>query len=109
LAAAAAGGIEEMPKAYGIFTETVMDPVRYEEYMRAAVEPSVKHGVKPLAMSDSPHVLEGQWDAPRVIILEFESLEAAQAWYDSPEYQACIPLRDGAVEVNGVIVEGRDA
>lgn len=97
-----------MPKAYGIFTETVMDPVRYEEYMRAAIEPSVAHGVKPLAMSDSPHVLEGRWDSPRVILLEFESLEAAQAWYDSPEYQACIPLRDGAVEVNGIIVEGRD-
>jgi uncharacterized protein (DUF1330 family) len=100
--------LRAVPKAYGIFTETVTDPVRYEEYVRAAVEPSVKHGVKPLAISDSPHVLEGQWHAPRVIILEFESVEAAQAWYDSPEYQACIPLREGAVEVNGVIVQGRD-
>ena len=43
-----------------------------------------------------------------MIILEFESVEAAQAWYDSPEYQACIPLREGAVEVNGVMVQGRD-
>jgi uncharacterized protein (DUF1330 family) len=97
-----------MPKAYAIFTETVIDQERYEEYMRASLEPSRKLGAKPLAISDAPEVLEGEWNGPRTILVEFESLEAAHAWYHSPEYQACIPLREGAVEANGVFIEGRD-
>lgn len=97
-----------MPKAYAIFTEAVLDQARYEEYIRAAIEPSIRHGVRPLAISDAPEVVEGEWRGPRTIILEFESLEAAHGWYDSPEYQACIPLREGAVEANGVFLQGRE-
>ena len=96
-----------MPKAYAIFTECVIDPERYAEYKAQAREPSLKHGAKTLAISDNPEVLEGEWHGPRTIIVEFESLAAAQAWYHSPEYQAVIPLREGAVEANGVFVEGR--
>ena len=96
-----------MPKAYAIFTETVLDQERYEQYIQAAIEPSIKHGVQRLAISDAPVVIEGQWPAPRTIILEFESMDAAHAWYNSPEYQACIPLRDGAIEANGVFLQGR--
>jgi uncharacterized protein (DUF1330 family) len=97
-----------VPKAYVVFTERVIDPERYAEYMAQALEPSVKHGAKPLAITDNPELLEGEWHGPRTIIVEFESLAAAQAWYHSPEYQAVILLRQGALEANGVIVEGRD-
>lgn len=96
-----------MPKAYAIFTECVIDPARYAEYKAQAREPSRKLGVKTLAISDNPELLEGEWHGPRTIILEFESLAGAQAWYHSPD-QAVLPLRHGAVEANGVFVEGKD-
>jgi uncharacterized protein (DUF1330 family) len=33
-------------------------------------------------------------------------VEAAQAWYRSPGYQAAIPLRQAAADTNAVIVSG---
>jgi uncharacterized protein (DUF1330 family) len=42
-----------------------------------------------------------------VVVIAFPDLTAARAWYDSPGYQAILPLRTrnaegGAVLVNGV-------
>ena len=42
----------------------------------------------------------------RTVIFEFDSVEAAKAWYESDEYQAAIPLRQKAAETNVVILPG---
>jgi uncharacterized protein (DUF1330 family) len=43
----------------------------------------------------------------RLLIIEFPTLAAARAWYESPEYQALLPLRISARGPdNMVIVEG---
>jgi len=39
-------------------------------------------------------------------VVEFENLEAAKAFYESPEYQAAIKLREGAATFNMIAVEG---
>ena len=39
-------------------------------------------------------------------MLEFESLEAVKRFYDSPDYQAAIRLREGAATMKMVAVEG---
>jgi hypothetical protein len=52
-------------------------------------------------------VLRGAEDPDHVfIVLEFASVEAARAWYESPGYQAAIPLRQAAADANVVIVSG---
>jgi len=50
-------------------------------------------------------VLEGN-GRPRVVILEFDSLDLARGYYNSPEYQAARQHRIGAAEFDAVIVEG---
>ena len=41
-------------------------------------------------------VLEGEWEPSRLVVLEFEDLEAAKRWYDSERYrQACAKVRRG--------------
>lgn len=57
---------------------------------------------------DNPELLEGQWAGKKVIILEFPSIQAARDWYHSPEYQACIGLRDDAADGDVVLLEGFD-
>jgi uncharacterized protein (DUF1330 family) len=42
----------------------------------------------------------------RTVVIEFPSLEAARACYDSPEYQAAKALRAGASEGHLIIVPG---
>ncbi len=54
------------------------------------------YGGKWLAMG-SGDVIEGAWPGSAVLI-EFPSREAATAWYQSPAYQAILPLRtQGAI------------
>jgi uncharacterized protein (DUF1330 family) len=44
--------------------------------------------------------------AGRIVILRFDSLEAARSWYNSDGYQAALPLRQAAANSRVFIVEG---
>ena len=59
-----------------------------------------------LAADPNPEVLEGEWHGNQTVVLEFESVEAARAWYESPAYQEAVPLRHAAADCNAVIVAG---
>ena len=62
-------------------------------------------GATPLARGGTTVKLEGR-DPGRIVILPFESLDAAKAFYDSPEYQKARAARAGAATMNMIIVEG---
>ena len=57
-------------------------------------------------VDQQPQVLEGNWHGNQTVILEFESVEAARAWYDSDVYQEAKLLRQAAADTNAVIVVG---
>ena len=92
-----------MPKAYVIFQETITDREGIKAYGAAAAKAS---GAKPIAFTPAAEVLEGEWPADQTVVLEFESVEAAKAWYNSPEYQAAVPLRQKAANTNVAIIPG---
>ncbi len=94
-----------MPKAYVIFTETIRDAAGMDAYAAKAM-PTIMQAATVLAADGSPQVLEGDWAGDRTVILEFDSAEAARAWYDSPDYQEAMPLRRAAADANVVIVAG---
>jgi len=95
-----------MPKAYVIVTEAIKDPVGLETYARAAGASLAASGAAILAVDDTPQQLEGEWHGDRTVVLEFESVEAARAWYESAEYEKAKPLRQAAADSNMVIVAG---
>jgi hypothetical protein len=51
-------------------------------------------------------VLEGDWEPSRLVVLEFEDLEAAKRWYDSERYRQARTLREGAARLRMVAVRG---
>jgi uncharacterized protein (DUF1330 family) len=52
-------------------------------------------------------VLEGNWRPGRVVVVEFETMAAAKAFYDSALYRKAREARAGATEVfNMICVEG---
>ncbi|MNH47763.1 hypothetical protein D3C79_1111740 [compost metagenome] len=51
-------------------------------------------------------VLEGDWNPGRTVVLKFASFEAAQAFYETPEYRKAREVRAGAAIVRMVCVEG---
>jgi len=94
-----------MPKAYWIAHVTVTDPDPYALYAKGATEAFEKHGARVLARGGEVVALEGQ-SSPRNVIIEFESMQAARACYDSPEYQATRNHRIGAGEAQIMLLEG---
>ncbi len=80
-----------MPKGYVIVTETIKDPVGLEAYARAAAATLLASGGSILAVDDGPQQLEGDWHGDRTVVIEFESVEAARAWYESAEYEKAKP------------------
>lgn len=95
-----------MPKGYVIFTEAIKDPAGMAAYGQAARGAMTEGGLTVLAVDPKPQVLEGGWHGDQTVVLEFESVQAARAWYESADYQAAIPLRQAAADTNAVIVSG---
>jgi uncharacterized protein (DUF1330 family) len=92
--------------AYLIVETDITDPVQYEEYKAASPGAIAAHGGRFVVRGGETAVLEGDWSPKRLVVVEFDDLEAAKRFYDSPEYQAAKKLREGAASLNMVAVEG---
>jgi uncharacterized protein (DUF1330 family) len=91
-------------KGYVILTEAIKDPEGMKAYGKAAG--GAMSGATILAVDTSPKVIEGTWHGDQTVVLEFESVEAARAWYESEGYQAAAKLRQAAADCNAVILSG---
>ena len=94
-----------MPKAYVITRADILNAEAYARYAAAATKAIADHGGKPLARGGRHEALEGAARA-RNVVLEFESYDAARAYYYSSQYQAAKALREGAAVIEMVLVEG---
>ena len=67
-------------------------------------------GAEVLAASPAPKVLEGEWAGNWTVVIRFPSMQAAQDWYNSPEYQPLKELRINELTEGGsvALVEGFD-
>lgn len=95
-----------MPKGYVIMTETIRDEDAMRAYGKASFPTMVAHSGTVLVGSDGAEILEGAWTGTRTVVIEFASVDAARAWYASPEYQAARAIRQAAADANVVIVDG---
>jgi uncharacterized protein (DUF1330 family) len=92
--------------AYVIAETDVRDPEQYERYKAVVPSTIAAGGGRFIARGGELAVLEGDWRPKRIVVLEFEDLEAAKRWYDSPEYREARQLREGAATLQAVAVEG---
>jgi uncharacterized protein (DUF1330 family) len=93
-----------VPKGYVILTEAIKDPEGMKAYAQAAG--SAMTGANVLAVDRAPQIIEGNWHGDQTVVLEFESVDAARAWYESEGYQKAAKLRQAAADCNAVIVAG---
>jgi len=76
------------------------------EYRRRNTAAVEAHGGRFLVRGGAMEVLEGDWSPLRVVVMEFDDLETARRWYTSEDYQAAIPIRQGASTTDIIVVEG---
>jgi uncharacterized protein (DUF1330 family) len=64
------------------------------------------YGGRHIVRGGAVEVVEGTLNFDRLVVLEFPSMEAARAWYHSPEYAPLLALRTSASVSNLAFVEG---
>ncbi len=96
-----------MPGAYWIAHVTVLDPEAYGKYAELAGPAIAAAGGKFLARGARYVQLEGN-DRARNVLAWFPSLEAAEACYRGPAYQAALAHAKGASERDLVILEAME-
>ena len=79
--------------AYVIANVTVHDSEGYRDYTAQTPKSIADHGGRFIVRGGEVEVLEGDWRPSRLVIVEFPSIEAARAWYTSPEYERIKEIR----------------
>ncbi len=93
--------------AYFLFDlKEVIDEAKMAEYREKVFSVVERFGGKYRVIGGEQYVLEGDWRADFPVIIEFENLEKARAWYDAPEYQDLKALRLEATRGNGILIDG---
>ncbi|MGW2840836.1 DUF1330 domain-containing protein [Streptomyces sp. NPDC001493] len=94
------------PRGYAIGylrnVELGPDIAEYIERIEATMAP---YGGRFLVHGGRLAAYEGEWDGD-LVVLEFPGLTAAQEWYESPAYQAILPLRTEHATSMVALVEG---
>jgi uncharacterized protein (DUF1330 family) len=90
---------------YVIMQLEVTDTEKHAKYREIATPMVEKYGGKYLARGGKMEVVEGQ-SLPRVVIVEFPSMERFKSFYNAPEYQEAKALRRSATQGNMLVVEG---
>ncbi|HTT80386.1 MAG TPA: DUF1330 domain-containing protein [Stellaceae bacterium] len=94
-----------MAKGYVIVEVEVTDPKAFQEY-GAKVGPTLAAHNAKLIVRGKGNAKEGPIPVGNIVVIEFPSLAAAEAWYASPAYKEIIPLRQRAANTRLFIVEG---
>lgn len=95
-----------MNSAYVVGHITVKDPdkwARYRERVPASLQPWKAELV---FRGELVSVLSGQHGHTDTVVIRFPDLDAANGWFNSPAYQALIPLRQSAAEVDLLLFQG---
>ena len=93
--------------AYVIYNLTEFrDPKAMGEYVEEFNAMFGKFNGKVLAVSPEFDLLEGEWSAQRVVVIEFTDMTELKRWYESDEYKPLIKLRKGAAQGDMIAING---
>ena len=91
---------------YVIFDVEIRDMTQYQEFMKGIKPALERAGARYLARGGAHKVYEGDWAPRRIVILEFPSVAAWEAFYNGPAYQGLKAIRDECSSARLVSVEG---
>ena len=94
-----------MPKGYLVANIRVQDKEKFAAFSGMAAPVIKAHGGKVLARGPGAERHEGTVEGI-VMMIEFENIDAARAFYLSDEYQAAKAVRDACAETDLMIIEG---
>lgn len=94
--------------AYVIGNITVKDPEKWAEYRSLVPATLVPWGAELVLRGKQGTVLSGQYRHTDTVVIRFPDADSVAGWHDSPAYQALVPLRTEAADVDLVRFEGEE-
>jgi len=91
---------------YVIVQAKIENRAMLDQYVAKVMPTIASHQGRVVAFDEEPEVIEGPIEHPRTVILEFPSMTAFRAWYDSPEYQEILPLRLKSTRGTLIVAKG---
>ena len=91
---------------YVIADVTVTDPETYADYRALTPGSIAAFDGRFLVRGGEHEVIAGGWMPGRLVLVEFDSLARAAAWYDSPAYVEARAIRQRASTGSMVMAEG---
>ena len=93
--------------AYALFDNVEVHDAAGLEIYKSRVQPVVeRYGGRYVVLGGSTEIIEGDWHPRFLVMIEFPSLEDAQRWYASPDYEELKAIRQSSVRSNGVLIGG---
>jgi uncharacterized protein (DUF1330 family) len=77
-----------------------------ETYIKGLSGMVEKHGGRFIVTSSESKVVEGEWLPGRLVVIEFPTIGALRAWYDSEEYRPLLEQRLKSSHSTAIVVEG---
>lgn len=96
-------------KGYLFAEIEITDPGTYKRYMPLAGAAIAAFGGRFLIRGGDPEVVEGGRSVKRTVLVEFESIARARAFYHSPQYQAAAAIRNKASKGHVYLLTGAAA
>jgi len=94
--------------AYIIARINVTNMEQYKKYTAVTPEVIGQFGGRFIVRGGEKVTLEGPEETNRIVVIEFPSLERAQAFYQSDAYQEAKKLREEAATGQFIVVDGVD-
>ena len=91
--------------AFMIIQADITDPERFMEYGKHAAALVAKSGGRYRVMRAACEQLEGEADTRKIVVSEWPSMDAARAFWNSPEYAELKKLREGAGDCQVYLTE----
>ena len=82
---------------------TVKDEEKWAQYRAQVPATLAPWGADLLFRGQRAGILAGQHEHVDTVVIRFPDADTVDAWYNSPEYQALIPLRQQAADLDLVI------
>ena len=92
--------------AYVINEIVIAEPERFQTYADQVPATLKQYGGAYVVRGGAPERVDGPEPPHRLVVLRFESREAARRWRNSQEYLAILPIREATSTSRVYIVDG---
>ena len=95
-----------MPAYLIVEIRGVRDEQTYARYRDRVSAQLAAFGGQYLVRGGKAERLEGEWEPRRIVVVKFESAQAAKRWWSSEDYRELREMRQASTETNMILVEG---